>query len=286
MQIPIESLNLLMLNVGLAQHNGDWNWKDVSSPFTRIYYVSAGEALLHLSDQTVILRPGRLYIIPAYTLHSYECNGPFTHYYLHVYEGVKNELNLTELYNFPTEVEACENDRRIFQTMCQQMPDARLPESNPQAYDNAIQFSDYVKRYQNMELWQKMELRGAILMLFSKFMREAVPHLWTTDERLQRVLKHIHGHISQNIDIDELASVACFSTPYLIRLFKRELGTSPLQYVNQKKVERAQLMLFTTDMPVKEVAYSLGFSDHSYFIRMFRKQTGITPQEYRERMRK
>ena len=82
MQIPIESLNLLMLNVGLAQHNGDWNWKDVSSPFTRIYYVSAGEALLHLSDQTVILRPGRLYIIPAYTLHSYECNGPFTHYYL------------------------------------------------------------------------------------------------------------------------------------------------------------------------------------------------------------
>jgi AraC-like DNA-binding protein len=39
-------------------------------------------------------------------------------------------------------------------------------------------------------------------------------------------------------------------------------------------------------MPVKEVAYELGFSDHSYFIRMFRKQTSITPQEYRERMRK
>lgn len=148
---------------------------------------------------------------------------------------------------------------------------AELPESNPQAYDNATYLSSFIERFRDMPLWQKMELRGAILMLFSKFMREAVPHLWTTDERLQRVLKHIHGHISQNIDIDELASVACFSTPYLIRLFKRELGTSPLQYVNQKKVERAQLMLFTTDMPVKEVAYSLGFSDHSYFIRMFRK---------------
>lgn len=285
MQIPIESLNLLMLNVGLAQHNGDWNWKDVSSPFTRIYYVSAGEALLHLSDQTVILRPGRLYIIPAYTLHSYECNGPFTHYYLHVYEGVKNELNLTELYNFPTEVEACENDRRIFQTMCQQMPDARLPESNPQAYDNAIQFSDYVKRYQNMELWQKMELRGAILTLFSRFIHYATLKVWIQDERMKRVLEHIHSHIFQNIDVDELASVACITKPYLIRLFKRESGVSPVQYINKKKVERAQLLLFTTDKPVKEIAYDLGFSDHSYFIRLFHKLSGITPQEYRSRMR-
>ena len=269
MQIPIESLNLLMLNVGLAQHNGDWNWKDVSSPFTRIYYVSAGEALLHLSDQTVILRPGRLYIIPAYTLHSYECNGPFTHYYLHVYEGVKNELNLTELYNFPTEVEAS----------------STLSKSNPQAYDNAIQFSDYVKRYQNMELWQKMELRGAILTLFSRFIHYATLKVWIQDERMKRVLEHIHSHIFQNIDVDELASVACITKPYLIRLFKRESGVSPIQYINKKKVERAQLLLFTTDKPVKEIAYDLGFSDHSYFIRLFHKLSGITPQEYRSRMR-
>ena len=285
MQIPIESLNLLMLNVGLAQHNGDWNWKNVSSPFTRIYYVSEGEALLHLSEQTVTLRPGRLYIIPAYTLHSYECTGPFTHYYLHVYEGFKSELNLMEFYDFPTEVLGCEADRRIFQTMCQQLPDARLPESNPQAYDNAIQFSDYVQRYQNMELWQKMELRGAILTLFSRFMRHASLKVWTQDERMKRVLEHIHSHIYQNIDVDELASVACITKPYLIRLFKRESGLSPVQYINKKKVERAQLLLFTTDKPVKEIAYELGFSDHSYFIRLFRKLSGLTPQEYRSRMR-
>ena len=285
MQIPIESLNLLMLNVGLARHNGDWNWKNVSSPFTRIYYVSEGEALLHLSDHTVTLRPGRLYIIPAYTMHSYECTGLFTHYYLHVYEGFKSELNLMEFYDFSTEVDGCENDERIFQTMCQLLPDARLPESNPQAYDNAIQFSDYVQRYQNMELWLKMELRGAILTLFSRFMRHASLKVWTQDERMKRVLEHIHSHIYQNIDVDELANVACITKPYLIRLFKRESGVSPVQYVNKKKVERAQLLLFTTDKPVKEIAYELGFSDHSYFIRLFRKLSGITPQEYRLRMR-
>ena len=48
MQIPIESFNLQMLNVGLAHHDGDWNWKKVISPFSRIYYVKEGRAVLHL----------------------------------------------------------------------------------------------------------------------------------------------------------------------------------------------------------------------------------------------
>lgn len=286
MQIPIESFNLQMLNVGLAHHNGDWNWKNVNSPFTRIFYVTEGEAWVRLPNKTVYLCPGNLYIIPAYTLHSYECNGVFVHYYLHVYEGVTSEMNLVEQYDFPSEVQGSHDDELLLQRMCEQHPQARLPESNPQAYDNATQFSDYVERYRDMPLWQKMELRGAILMLFSRFLRKAVLHMWTSDDRMKRVQEHIHSHICHNIDVEELADVACVTKPYLIRLFKREFGTSPVQYINKKKVERAQLLLYTTDMPVKEVAYQLGFSDHSYFIRMFRKQTDITPQEYRERMRK
>lgn len=285
MQIPIESLNLQMLNVGLARHNCDWNWKNISSPFTRIYYVKEGKAKIHLSDKTVQLRPGHLYIIPAYTMHSYECNDLFVHYYLHVYEGFKSEMNLMERYDFPTEVTATIEDEQIFERMCEQHPYAKLPDSNPEAYDNTVQFTDYVHRYRDMCLWQKMELRGAILILFSRFMREATPHVWTKDERLKHVLEYIHSHIAKDIDVDELASEACITKPYLIRIFKKELGTSPLQYINNKKVERAQLLLYTTDMPVKEIAYTLGFSDHSYFIRMFRKMSGITPQDYRERMR-
>ena len=56
MHLPIESFNFQMLNVGLAHHNGDWNWKHVSSPFTRIYYVKEGEAQIHLPKQVVRLR--------------------------------------------------------------------------------------------------------------------------------------------------------------------------------------------------------------------------------------
>ena len=278
-------MNLLMLNVGMARHNGDWNWKDVISPFTRIYYVTEGEALLHLTEGTVTLRPEHLYIIPAYTVHSYECTGVFNHYYLHVYEGFKKDMDVTELYDFPTEVAAGREDEGIFQMMCQRHPQARLPESNPKAYDNATSFTDYVQRYKNMELWEKMELRGSILLLFSRFMHEATPRIWTQDERMKRVLAYIHNNICRTIELEELASVSCVTKPYLIRLFKREFKTSPVQYINKKKVERAQLLLFSTDNPVKEIAYQLGFNDYSYFIRLFHKLIGITPQEYRMRMR-
>lgn len=286
MQIPIESMNLMMLNVGIAHHDADWNWQDVNSPFTRIFYVVEGGARLRLQDKWVTLRPNHLYIIPAYTLHSYECSGRFTHFYLHVYEGFKNELDVMEQYDFPTEVKAEDNDALLFQRMCSQQPQAILPSSDPQTYDNVMLFSSYLQRYQNMELWEKMELRGAILMIFSRFMREAVQRVWTHDERMQKVLSHIHSHISDTIDVEELADVACVTKPYLIRLFKREFGTSPVQFINKKKIERAQLLLFTTEMPVKEVAYALGFSDHSYFIRLFRKLTGVTPQEYRRNVKR
>ena len=290
MQLPIESLNLQMLNVGLARHNGDWNWQGVSSPFTRIYYVRHGHARLHIQtlmgeDRRIDLRVGHLYMIPAHTMHSYECDGVFEHYYLHVYEGFRNETNVMEIYDFPTEVEAEDGDEGLLARMVMRHPEAQLPESNPQAYDNVGVFTSYVKRYQAMELWEKMELRGATLTLFARFLRQASPKVWTRNERLMKVLEHVHNHIDEYVEIDTLADVACVTKPYLIRLFKGELGMSPLQYINMKKVERAQLLLLTEDMAVKEVAWRLGFNDHSYFIRLFKKLSGTTPQEYRLQMR-
>ncbi len=285
MQIPIESMNLMLLNVGLAQHNADWNWQNVSSPFMRIYYVTQGEAQVHLRDRSVTLRPRHLYIIPAYTSHSYECHGVFQHYYFHAYEGFKNEINLQEMYELPNEVDGDDNVEALFQHLCRRHPDARLPESNPKSYDTSAQTSDYVARYRDMELWEKMELRGAMLIIMSYFFRRVRPRIWTRDQRMKRVLEHIHAHISDSIDVGALADVSNVTKPYLIRLFKREFGISPVQYMNHKKIERAQLLLFTTDKTVKEVAYTLGFSDNNYFIRLFRKLTGTTPQEYRRRLR-
>ena len=62
-QVPIESMNLMMLNVGYATHYADWNWQNVCSPFIRIFYIMEGEAMLHLPEKDVRLKSGYMYII-------------------------------------------------------------------------------------------------------------------------------------------------------------------------------------------------------------------------------
>lgn len=189
------------------------------------------------------------------------------------------------MFDFPVEVDASDISWRLFEEMCDTYPDAQLPDSNPQTYDNTTAFTNYVWRYNSLPLWQKMRLRGSMLLFFAQFMQQASPRVWTADGRMMKVLTYINKHICENIDIDRLANVACITKYYLIRLFKQEFGMSPMHYINKKKMERSQLMLLTCDKPVKEVAYAIGFSDHSYFIRQFKKSVGVTPLEYRHTMR-
>lgn len=87
----IDQLHLLILNVGLAIHNADWNWKNVSSPFTRLYYIMEGTAQIIFPDGIQELKPHHLYLVPSFTTHSYQCNSHFTHYYLHIYEDHQSE---------------------------------------------------------------------------------------------------------------------------------------------------------------------------------------------------
>ena len=63
----IDQLHLLILNVELAIHNADWNWKNVSSPFTRLYYIMEGTAQIIFPDGIQELKPHHLYLVPSFT---------------------------------------------------------------------------------------------------------------------------------------------------------------------------------------------------------------------------
>lgn len=281
MGISLETTSLRMLNVGFVQHNGDWNWKNVHSPFTRIYYVTEGKAAVYMGRKCVQLTPNHLYMIPANVKHSYECNGLFCHYYLHMFETHNSGSNFMDFYEFPPEVEGTQIDRELFAEICEHHPEARLPESNPQSYNNQATFMSYMQRCTEMSICDKVMIEGFIGVLFSRFLQHAKVRPWTSDARITQVLKYINQHLNKDINTEELAGVACLTKPYLIRLFKRNFNTTPLQYINKKKMEKAQVLLITEDMSVKELAYTLGYNDHSYFCRLFKKLTGNTPQEYR-----
>lgn len=280
--ISLDHINLLALNVGFARHNADWNWQQVLSPFSRIYLVTEGEAWIILPSGRFRLTPGHLYLIPANIMHGYECNGPFSHYYLHVYEERMYETSLFDKYNFPVEVVAHTEDLLLMKRLCQLLPDLALPGSNPELYNNRNMLMQNMHELKRHDMSNRMEIRGINLILLSRFMEEAELRQLMDDSRVMKVMDYINSHIYQDIKLSELSDIACVSKGYIIGIFRRKVGLSPQQYINKVKIERAQLMLLTTDAQVKNIAYELGFNDHSYFIRLFKKITGFTPQHYRE----
>lgn len=278
----VEQLHLLTLNVGLAQHHADWNWQDVNSPFARIYYVTEGGAELVLPEGIYSLHPGHLYLIPPFKTHSYRCNDHFVHYYLHIYEDAPAYSGFLEEWNFPVEVKGSELDRLLFERLCTLNPHMVLPQSDPQSYDNPMTLERNITKNRQRTLCNQVESRGIIFQLFSRFLKDAVKGNPDIDERIRQTVTDIRKNIFRAISLDTLADTASLSKDHFIRLFKKEIGCTPQQYINQKKMEQAQLILMTEDTPVKNLAYRLGFDDPSYFCRLFRQRTGYTPLQYRE----
>ena len=106
------------------------------------------------------------------------------------------------------------------------------------------------------------------------------------DEDFLRVLDHIEHHLSEEITLDDLCELVGLERSYLITRFKKSFGFSPMRYVGIVRVERAKLLLSTTDKSITEVAYEVGFGSIHYFCRYFKRSVGVPPNEYREGNRK
>lgn len=281
MNLQVEQMHPLVLNVGLAVHNADWNWKNVNSPFTRLYYVTEGSAQIELPDGIYTLSPKHMYFIPAFTIHTNICKSNFVHYYLHIYEDHYSDNAWLDHWKFPVEIEATDLDLALFKRLCEINPHMTLQKSAPTTYDNNPTLMQNLIKNRQRAFCDKVESRGIVFQLLSRFFKQGQSKIEMEDNRIAKTVLYIRKHLNEAIELEKLAGISCLSKDHFIRLFKKELGTTPLQYINQKKIEKAQLLLITEELAVKEIAFQLAFDDYSYFNRLFKKTTGVTPQEYR-----
>lgn len=91
----------------------------------------------------------------------------------------------------------------------------------------------------------------------------------------------IKNHYFLPFDLPELAAAIGYSADYLSSLFKRSMGISIVRYTNRLRIKTAKTLLSNYGVSIKEAAFSCGFSDEKYFMKMFKEQEGISPTQYK-----
>ncbi len=99
---------------------------------------------------------------------------------------------------------------------------------------------------------------------------------------LRKAIDYIQEHYSEPVTLNEVAENIYVSTFYISRMFKKELGKSFVDYLNDVRVEKAKELLKDIKYKTYEVAEIVGISDPHYFSKLFKKYSGMTPSEYRE----
>jgi signal transduction histidine kinase/AraC-like DNA-binding protein/ABC-type sugar transport system substrate-binding protein len=107
--------------------------------------------------------------------------------------------------------------------------------------------------------------------------------LSTEAQRLVRqAMAYIHQHYAEPISRADLAHHVALSEDYLTASFRKELGVTPVAYLNRYRVQQARQLLTDTGKSITEIALEVGFSDSGYFGRVFRREVGLSPEAYRQ----
>lgn len=99
---------------------------------------------------------------------------------------------------------------------------------------------------------------------------------------VQNVLNYIDFNYTEQLTLAMLSGLAGISASYLSTQFKKELGISVIDYINQSRVQHAQRLLVTTSLPINKISEMIGFLDENYFARTFKRHTQKSPSEYRK----
>lgn len=129
----------------------------------------------------------------------------------------------------------------------------------------------------------RTKLEDLLKEIFKVILRHtAVP----SQNEIKFILNYIEMHYTDGVSLEEVADYVHLSPHYVSRLFKKEVKTTFVNYVTNRKIEHAKELLKNTDLPVVHIAMNLSFQEHTYFSKVFKKIVGLTPTEYRNKHRK
>ena len=102
--------------------------------------------------------------------------------------------------------------------------------------------------------------------------------------RIKQTVNYINSHLSEKIEISDLARIARWQNEHFIRMFTKYLNITPYQYVLKVKIEKSKVMLSESSIPIVDIAFELGFQSYGNFCNAFKQVTNETPENYKKRV--
>ncbi|MES2240752.1 MAG: AraC family transcriptional regulator [Bacteroidota bacterium] len=285
MQKNVFKYSFPLLNIDYVKLNHNWNFNNVISPYYRLYYIDGGSGSVANNSNIIILEPGYLYLIPSFTLCNLNCDAYLSQYFIQFFEESPDGINLFNTNRKVMKLEATEIDVLLIKKMLQNNPGRGINRSNnPTVYEKEAYYKEYRSLNNEMKTHLKFENQGILMQLISRFIgsnnfksdnNNAIP------SKILDSMSYIQLNLSNNLTVEELAARANQNKDYFSKQFLAHTGLRPLNYIHEKKIERAQYLIATTDKTFLEIAIDTGFSNLPHFSKIFKQIVSLTPGEYR-----
>lgn len=237
-----------------------------------INYVKKGNCILHLDNESITFREGEMMIITPNVNHLFEAGSEgttlmqleflpeiFSHFDWNAETGINGSS--------PIPVFLFSEENRLIKIV----NNVRIMRAVQRIVNELEAKSPY---YQYLVVMYYAEL----LILICRYMDEAYLPI-CTNESLKKAIAYIRLNYHTDININSVAGHTGISERYLRALFSQHLNLSPLDYLNQIRIDKAIELLRNTEMSIKEICFQCGFQSPQYFSRIFKRQIGISPRE-------
>jgi transcriptional regulator GlxA family with amidase domain len=139
------------------------------------------------------------------------------------------------------------------------------------------------ERSKDKDVIASLALKELLIRLTQTQARELLENTYkqiSSSNRLAHVVGFIKDNIRENLNLEQLSEKACMSKAHFSRIFKAELGMSPMEFVLKERLKMAKQYLKIGTFQIQEVCFMAGFNNITYFIRAFRQEFGLTPKVY------
>lgn len=258
----LQSLQLQLIIAHKTQVSMSWGETNSTPEYNKLYYICEGEGWIRIGNDDYYPKPGQLFLTPAHSRVSFSAlNGrPYLKYWCH-FSILAGPFDLFQWIGVP---------------LCLNIEDSA---------HMTILFEELIGWHEQHTIVARLREKALLLEIVSRFL-ESVPiqvlqHRSEEMNRLNIIQQYVDSRLHTGISIDQMAESLHLHPNYFSAYFKKHFGIPPLKYVSRKRTDRAKLLLTSTSLSIKEIADQTGFKETSHFTKFFRKETSLTPSEYR-----